>query len=262
MEYLLIGLISLIVSFMTFFSGFGLGTVLMPVFAIFFPLPLAIASTAVIHLANNIFKAAIVGKFARWSVVSSFGIPAALFSALGAYWLGRVSNLSPITTYSMRHHEFTITVMGLTVGLIIIASSFFELVPKLSKLSFPSKYIPIGGALSGFFGGISGNQGILRSAFLIKSGLNKEEFIGTSVLCSIAVDIVRLLIYGWSFYSEKFTLAISREMQGILVVASLAAFLGSYIGANLMEKVTFEAIQLFVGMMLLILGTEIALGII
>lgn len=261
MEYLLICLTSLVISTLTLFSGFGLGTVLMPVFAIFFPLPIAIASTAVIHLANNIFKAVLVGKFSKWSVVLLFGIPAAFFSAIGAYLLGKVSNFSPITTYSVMNHRFTISVTGLTIGLIIVTSSLFELIPKLSKLSFPSKYIPLGGALSGFFGGVSGNQGALRSAFLIKAGLSKEEFIGTGVTSSIMVDIVRIFVYGWSLHSEKFTHAISSERKGILIAACLTAFLGSYIGARLIERVTLKAIQLFVGNMLLVLGVAIALGI-
>jgi hypothetical protein len=33
---------------LTLFSGFGLGTVLMPAFAVFFPVPTAIAATAVV----------------------------------------------------------------------------------------------------------------------------------------------------------------------------------------------------------------------
>jgi len=47
MELVLIGLAALLTSGLTLFSGFGLGTILMPVFALFFPLPLAIAATAV-----------------------------------------------------------------------------------------------------------------------------------------------------------------------------------------------------------------------
>lgn len=101
LEYIIICLTSLVVSIITQFSGFGLGTVLMPVSAIFFPLPLAIASTAVVYLFNNVFKAAIVGRLAKRDVVFRFGIPAAITSALGAYLLGRVSNLSPIIKYKV-----------------------------------------------------------------------------------------------------------------------------------------------------------------
>ncbi len=41
MEYVIIPLAALTVSCLTLFSGFGLGTLLMPVFALFFPIETA-----------------------------------------------------------------------------------------------------------------------------------------------------------------------------------------------------------------------------
>ncbi len=55
MSYLIICGTALIVSGLTLFSGFGLGTLLMPAFALFFPVEVAVEATAVVHLANNIF---------------------------------------------------------------------------------------------------------------------------------------------------------------------------------------------------------------
>ena len=143
----------------------------------------------------------------------------------------------------------------------VIFSSIFELVPRFSRLSFGSAYIPLGGAISGFFGGVSGNQGILRSAFLIKSGLSKEEFIGTGVLCSVIVDVIRILVYGWAVYTQKFTEAFSQNMIGIVTAASISAFLGSHIGSKLTHKITFRMLQIIVGSMLLMLGLAIMIGI-
>jgi len=77
-DYVLITLTSLFVSGLTLFSGFGLGTLLTPAFAVFFPVPTAIATTAVVHLSNNLFKLALVGKQADWRVVARFSLPAAL----------------------------------------------------------------------------------------------------------------------------------------------------------------------------------------
>ncbi len=262
MEYLLICITSFIASFITLFSGFGLGTVLMPVFALFFPLPLAIASTAVVHFANNLFKIGVVGKFANWNVVLRFGLPAALASALGAYLLILVSEWPSLFSYTIQNREFKVTWIGLSIGLIIMITSLLELVPKLSKISFSSKYIPLGGLLSGFFGGISGNQGVLRSAFLIKAGLNKEEFIGTGVVSSAIVDIVRLLIYGISFYLKKISDIIWADMYGILLAASFTAFLGSYIASKVIHKITFKTVQILVGIMLFIFGITMTLGLV
>ncbi len=44
MELILIGFAALLASGLTLLSGFGQGTALMPVFALFFPLQLAIAA--------------------------------------------------------------------------------------------------------------------------------------------------------------------------------------------------------------------------
>ncbi len=88
MDYALITLTSLVVSGLTLFSGFGLGTLLMPAFALFFPVPTAIAATAVVHLANNLFKLGLVGRQADWRVVARFSLPAAL-AALGPMGTGK-----------------------------------------------------------------------------------------------------------------------------------------------------------------------------
>ncbi len=77
MEVLLIGLVAWPASGLTFFSGFGIGTILMPVFALCFPVPLAVAATAVVHVANNLFKFGMMAAHADWRVVARFGIPAA-----------------------------------------------------------------------------------------------------------------------------------------------------------------------------------------
>ena len=85
---------------------------------------------------------------------------------------------------------------GFGLGTLLMpAFAILELSPRFVKLFFDMKYIPLGGALSGFFGGLSGQQGALRSAFLIRTGLNKEAFIGISVISAVMVDVSRLIVY-------------------------------------------------------------------
>lgn len=83
MELFIIGVVALLASTLTLFSGFGLGTVLTPVFVLFFPVPLAVAATAIVHFANNLFKFALLAKQADWAVVMRFGIPAAIAALVG-----------------------------------------------------------------------------------------------------------------------------------------------------------------------------------
>ena len=69
MDILVIALTAFLASGLTLFSGFGLGTLLMPVVALFFPVEVAIAVTALVHFANNIFKLGLLGSKADPGIV-------------------------------------------------------------------------------------------------------------------------------------------------------------------------------------------------
>ena len=62
MEYIVVSLVAFVVAALVLYSGFGLGTLLMPAFAFFFPVHVAVASTAIVHLANNVFKLTFLGR--------------------------------------------------------------------------------------------------------------------------------------------------------------------------------------------------------
>ena len=114
-------------SALTLFSGFGLGTLLLPAFSLFFPLQVAVGATAIVHLANNVFKAFLVGRKADAKTTIKFAIPAALSAALGAWLLARLGNIPPIASYSLFGHIFQIELIKLTIGLLIGVFSLFEL---------------------------------------------------------------------------------------------------------------------------------------
>jgi uncharacterized protein len=260
MEYFVVCIVALGVSGLTLLSGFGLGTVLMPAFTLFFPLPLAIAATAVVHLANNLFKVALVGRKADWSVVAKFALPGAIAAMVGAWLLNVFAELPPVLAYHFGGKSHEVSPVSLVIGVVIIFFAFLDLLPRFSNVSFDRKYLGVGGLLSGFFGGLSGIQGALRSAFLLKVGLEKESFIGTGTVSAVIVDIARLLIYGISFFSAPFS-KLPPEMSWLILAAILSAFVGSFIGTRVMQKVTLRTIQLIVGVMLIVVGVGMATGL-
>lgn len=259
MDYLIICITALAVSAVTLFSGFGLGTVLMPAFALFFPLPVAIAATAVVHLANNLFKLALMGRAANWSVAVRFGVPAAIAAMAGAGALLGFAGLDAVVEYELFGHVFAVTPLKLTIGLLIVVFAALELSPSFAALAVPPRYLPLGGLLSGFFGGLSGNQGAFRSAFLIKAGLDKTAFVATGVVTAVIVDCVRLTVYGASYFTTRFD-AVPDDVAGLVIAAALAAFLGSFIGARLLEKVTLRVVQLIVALGMIVIGSGLAAG--
>ena len=258
MEMLSIGLAALMASGLTLFSGFGLGTILMPVFALFFPLPLAIAATAVVHFANNLFKFGLMVQQANWPVVAKFSVPAAIAALLGAASLTFVDRLPALLTYRLADSEFTIMPVKAVIGSLIALFAVLELSPRFQTLAFPPRWLPVGGLLSGFFGGLSGNQGALRSAFLLKAGLSKEAFVATGVVSAVIVDAVRLMVYGSAILTDHFTQL--RSLALPVATGTLCAFAGSFLGKRLLQKVTLCTVQLIVAVAMFCIGRGLVLG--
>ncbi|HYG49543.1 MAG TPA: TSUP family transporter, partial [Flavobacteriales bacterium] len=218
-EYIIICSCALIGSGLTLFSGFGLGTLMTPVFALFFPIDLAIALTAIVHFLNNVFKLFLVGKHANKQILIRFGIPSVAAALLGAWLLYTIGKMPPLYTYTMNEKVFAVAPVKLTIAVLLAFFALFELIPTLKKMAIDKKYLPLGGLLSGFFGGLSGNQGALRSAFLMRAGLSKEGFIATGVVLACFIDISRLGVYSSQIYKTY------GQMDFMLIgVATLSAF--------------------------------------
>jgi uncharacterized membrane protein YfcA len=101
----------------------------------------------------------------------------------------------------------------------------------------------------------------MRSAFLVKSGLDTKAFVGTNAVCAFVVDVVRLIVYSVTFYTVSFA-QIGDDIWVLVLLAIFFAFIGSFIGSRLMKKVTMRAVQYVVGVMLLIIGMGLATGLI
>ena len=67
--YLSVALAAFLAAGLTMYSGFGLGTLMLPVFALFFPAEMAVVATAIVHGANNVFKVSLLGRYADREVV-------------------------------------------------------------------------------------------------------------------------------------------------------------------------------------------------
>ena len=262
MAYIIIILVSFFVAGLTFFSGFGLGTLLLPAFLLFLPVKTAVAATAIVHLANNILKVFLVWKHAVWSVVLKFGGPAILAAFGGAMLLDRLSEVPALATYYLGEGEYSVELLKLVIAVLLIGFSAFELSGFLKSMKLNHRYLPVGGLLSGFFGGLSGHQGALRAAFLIKAGLSRDQYIATGVMCSIAVDVTRIFIYGLTFFGKNISTMQESGMLYVLFAGIGAAFAGTFTGSHLVKKVTMRNVRYIVSMGIILLAIALGAGII
>jgi uncharacterized membrane protein YfcA len=249
MEYILVALTVLFGATLTFFSGFGLGTLMLPVFSLFFPLPLAIGATAIVHFSNNIFKFGMLYRHIHVQTLIRFGIPALIAALGGSLLLGWIGKMPVIHNYHLGSHECQISVMKLVLGCLMIFFAWFDLDPRFSNWQMDKKWMPLGGVLSGFFGGISGHQGAFRSAFLTKTDLTKDQFLGTSNAISLIIDVSRISVYSASLNFTQLS-----GIKGVLLTGIVFAFIGTYFGKKMIQKTTLNGIKRVVGICLLVLG--------
>lgn len=257
MEIFIVSIIAFLVAILTFFSGFGLGTILTPVFMFFFPVELSIALTGVVHFFNNIFKIILVGRNANREVLIKFGVPAVAAALVGSTILINIADTPALFYYTLGDSLIEVSSVKFIISILLIIFASMDLIPFFRDLTFDKNKLPLGGIMSGFFGGLSGNQGALRSAFLIKAGLSKEAFVGTAVVVSTFVDFTRL-----SVYASRFSQTGLIDNLNLVICATLAGITGSFIGNKLLKKVTLKRLQTFVALMLILIALGFGSGLI
>lgn len=249
-------LAAFLASGLTLFSGFGLGTLLMPVVALFLPVETAIAVTALVHLLNNLAKLGLVGRFAKKTFVLRFGVPALFASMGGAVVLQRLSDLSPLARYERLGRQFEILPVKAVIAALLIAFLYIEARVPEEQWRFDDRYLPLGGLLSGFFGGLSGHQGAFRTAYLVNAGLTKEQFLGTSVVIACLVDLARLAVYGTSS-----SLMTAQASPFLLLAVTGAALAGTIAATRLIHVVTMKIIRALISALLIVIALGLGTGI-
>lgn len=253
--YLIICCTALLASTLTFFSGFGLGTLLLPAFVLAgFELPMAVALTAIVHLLNNIFKFILVGKNVDFGIVFRFGIPAAIGAFLGSQLLFIPNAKLILLSYQMNQNEYHVELMNLIIAVLIFIFAILELFSNLN-FTLNKKWLPLGGIISGFFGGLSGHQGALRSAFLLRAGLTKEVFIASGIAISFFIDITRLSVYSDKIWNQDLP-----SQYGFLLAGTASAFIGAFLGNKLLKKITLNFLQIIVSILIILFSFALALG--
>ncbi|MEO9532116.1 MAG: sulfite exporter TauE/SafE family protein [Crocinitomicaceae bacterium] len=255
MEIFVLILVAFGASWLTFYSGFGLGTLLTPVFIFLFRDPLlAIACTAIVHFSNNLFKFLLMKKSVDWKIAGPFALAAIPAAFLGSYLI-QYTNTVSIHEYAMNGELYQIELLNVIFGVVLIGFALIELIPKWS-LAFSKQSLLLGGAVSGFFGGLSGHQGALRSAFLIKYKLDKNVFIATGIIVALSVDIVRTPMYfrnidisdisgGWIY----------------IFIALAAALIGAITGKFFLKKMKLSFLNISVSIAMIVFGIVLILGI-
>lgn len=219
-------------------TGFGIGSLLTPLLAVQLGAQLAVAAVAVPHAAGTALRCARLRRAVDKSVLWRFGIPSAAGGLAGALWQGELSNLT------------LIRVLG---GLLVLAGAS-GLANTTVQLRLRGPWAVLGGALSGLFGGLVGNQGGIRTAALLGIALPPERFVATATASALIVDAVRLPVYLYSSGQELL------QYAWLVALAIVGVLAGTLYGERILRRIPEERFRRVVSGFLVLLGISLLLS--
>lgn len=216
-------------------AGFGSSALLIPVAISFFDLKTAIFLVACFHLFNNLFKIRLFWGKIDFKTFLYFGIPSICFSFTGAILI----TVLPLEVIARI----------LAVFLIIYAVySLFK--PKLA-IKKSRETAVLGGSLSGFFAGLIGLGGAIRSSFLVAFNFPKEIYVATSAMIAAVIDFTRVPTY---IFSGAVKLSPDLLLIPFLI---FSAYFGVRLGKTLLSRIDQMMFRRIVSIALLLVGIKL-----
>ena len=217
--------------------GFGIGSVLTPLFAVRVGTQLAVAAVSIPHLLATALRFWRLRASVDRRVLLSFGITSAAGGLLGALLHSYASNRS----------------LAIVFGLLLLFVGISELTGFARRMRFGGPVAWIAGGISGVFGGLVGNQGGIRSAALLGFDLDRQAFVATATAIGLVVDGARMPVY---FATQ--TAAIAR-IWPLVLIATLGTLAGTVLGVRTLRRIPETAFRRIVAILLLLLGTYMLL---
>src|SRR4030067_461932 len=91
-------------------------------------------------------------------------------------------------------------------------------------------------------------------------GSTFEVTVVKAVIGVLIVVSARLVVYGAAIMADHF--ARSQELFAPVVVGTICAFIGSFVGKRVLQKITLRTVQIVVAAAMLLIGVGLAAGIV
>jgi uncharacterized membrane protein YfcA len=212
-------------------AGFGSSVFFVPLAGFLFGFHEVLALTSVLHVFSNTAKLALFRQHVQWKLLLLLGLPGIVFVILGAFLSRQV--------------EFRFT--ELILGLFLILFSLLLLLKPAAKLTPNALNATSCGALAGFLAGLIGTGGAIRGLVLAAFDLEKNVFVATSAAIDSGVDFSRMIVYLRGGYLTK-------ESYWLVPSLLIIAFIGSYVGKLLLNKIPQDRFRRIVLLLVLAIG--------
>jgi uncharacterized protein len=233
-----VGIISFVAGAVSAVAGFGIGSILTPIFGLGIGVKLGVAAASIPHFVGNAVRLWTLRRRVDKDVLKTFG----LMSAAGAF-LG-----------ALLHAVVASTALKIALGTILIATGLLGTAGWTDRLRVGRRGASAAGAISGFLGGLVGYQGGLRAAAMLALDVRKEVFVATAVAIAIVVDGARLPVYAVSVGPKLI------EIWSLLLVAAIGVSAGTLLGKTILGRIPEAFFRRVVSALILVLGVAMLIS--
>ena len=228
----LVALVALIAGATASIVGFGVGSLLTPLLAARLGADVAIAAIALPHLFGGLLRGWRLRRSLDVRVLVRFGIVSAIGGLVGALVFAQ---LAP-------------AVLERVLGALLVLTAAAGLTGWSDRWKPAGPLVWVLGALSGFFGGVVGNQGGLRAAALSAFRLEPTVFVATSTVIGVMIDLVRAPVYLYRAGRELL------DIWPTVAIAVVGVLAGTLVGERLLLGLTPERFRQLVSIAIGLLG--------
>ncbi len=225
-------LVSFAVGAIASVSGFGIGSFLTPLLATQLGIKLAVAAVTIPHMFGTAMRFWTLRRRIDRQVLFTFGLTSAAGGLVGAMLHGYATNSS----------------LRIVFAAILIFVGFLGVTGLSARLRFGRRVAWVAGALSGFLGGLIGNQGGIRAAAMLGFDVPKEAFVATATAIALIVDAARMPVY---LATEAQALL---QIWPLIALATAGVLAGTLLGRPLLDRIPERDFKRIVAGMILALG--------
>jgi len=232
-------LLSIAVAIASFFAGaissvagFGIGSVLTPVFGLAIGVKLGVAAASIPHFVGNALRLWTLRRRIDKGVLKTFGLMSALGALLGA----------------LLHAVAAAPALEIALGVVLIVTGVLGAAGWTDRLRVGRRGASVAGAVSGFLGGLVGYQGGVRAAAMLALDIRKEVFVATAVAVALVVDGARLPVYAFSVGPELL------KIWPLLIAAVCSVIAGTLLGKPFLGRIPEVLFRRIVSALLAVLG--------
>jgi hypothetical protein len=232
----LVALAGLVAAGIAAVTGFGIGSVLTPVFALQTGTKLAVAAVSVPHLVGTAQRFWLLRRHVDRRVLLGFGVASALGGLAGA----------------LAHVWVSSRALAVVFGVLVALAGVSELTGWMRRVRWGRRAAWAAGAVSGALGGMVGNQGGIRTAALLGFDVPKEAFVATATAIGLFVDAARMPVYLATEWRDIV------RIWPLVLTATAAVVIGTALGTRVLGRLPQSGFRRVIGVLLVVLGVYMA----